>query len=84
MNLYELTEKYQEVLNLIEEGEDFGDTLDSIDDAIDDKLHSIAKIMRSVESQADVIKKERQRLMERETTLRNKRESLKRYAEEIM
>lgn len=68
MNIFDLTTSYQQVYNQIENGEDeqvYLDTLDSINEAIEDKAEGYVKIIKSIEGDNDAITKEVTRLQER-------------------
>lgn len=86
--LYELTASYQEVLDLITdseiEHEGFADTLESIQDAIEDKLNSTAIITKTLDAQAKAIKEEEDRLKKRRQALENNSKRLKAYIEEAL
>lgn len=84
MKLYELSESYQKVLELIEAGEELEDTLESIVDAFEDKVENIAKVMKSVEGEADIIREEEKRLAERRRALEAQASRLKTYVEDNM
>lgn len=85
MNLYELSEAYQKVQMMIEEGhEGLEDTLESINDAIDVKADGYAKIMKNLETQASAIKEEEKRLSERRKSLENNVKRLKQSLEDMM
>lgn len=85
MNLYELSEAYQKVQIMIEEGQEgLEDTLESINDAIDVKADGYAKVMRNLEAQASVIKEEEKRLSERRRSLENNVKRLKQSLEDMM
>lgn len=87
-NLYDLTGGYLDVYEQIASGEDsqvYKDTLDSINDSIEDKANSYAKIIKSIEGDNEAIKKEIDRLQTRkkanENGIRNLKENLQ-YAME--
>lgn len=86
--LYELTAAYQEVLDLITdnevEHEGFADTLESIDDAIEEKLNSTAIIIKTLDAQAKALKEEEDRLKKRRQALENNSKRLKAYAEDAL
>lgn len=85
MKLYSLTKSYQEVLDLIEEGAmDLTDTLESITDAVEDKVENIAKLVKTLEAEAAGIKVEEQRLADRRKSRENHAKRLKEYAEGAM
>lgn len=81
MKLYELSQSYQEILNLIDNGEDLGDTLESLGEAIEVKVENIAKLIRTLEVQNDVIREEEKRLYERRRSVEAKIVSMKLYVE---
>lgn len=86
--LYDLTQSYQELLDHITESEadhaGFADTLESIEDAIEDKLNSTAIIIKTLESQAKALKDEEDRMKKRRQSLENNAKRLKDYAESAL
>lgn len=82
MKLFELTANYMQVLHLIEEGADFElyeNTLESIQEGINDKAENIAKLIKSIEGDVLVLKAEEKRLNERRTSLESQVKQLKEY-----
>lgn len=80
-NLYELTNNYEEVLNMLYD-EDIDeqmvlDTLESIEGDIEDKADGYAKIIKELLGDAEKIKKEKQRLEVRQKAFENRAELLK-------
>lgn len=62
MNLYELTNAYLNIQELIESDEDYESVLDTIDDAIEIKADGYARVIRNMEAQAAAFKEEEKRL----------------------
>lgn len=83
MKLYELTESYRNILE-IEEDADAKKALDVIDEAIEEKADSIAKLVRELEVETKAIKSEEERLCSRRKALENKTDWLRNYLEESM
>ena len=84
MKLYELSQRYQQVLDLIETSdEDFTeeqwDILIGIEDAFNGKVENVGKFIKSLQADVEAIKAERQRLAAREKTLGRKADWLKAY-----
>jgi hypothetical protein len=78
MNLYELTDSYLKVLELIENGEEgLEDTLESINDAIEVKADGYARIIRNLEANAVALKTEIDRLTNRRRSIENSIDRLK-------
>lgn len=77
--LYELTDKYRGLLEVADEvdQEVFESTLESLDDAIEDKAESYAIIDKELEAQEDKFAKEIKRLQERKKAISNNRKRLK-------
>src|SRR5699024_12069648 len=85
MNLYELSDNYQQIQAMIEDGEEgLEDTLESLEDAIEDKAIGYAKVMRNLEGQANAIKEEEKRLSERRKALENNIKRMKESLQDAM
>lgn len=86
MKLYELTENYNQVMELAEQLDDetLKDTLDSIDEAIEIKIENTAKVVRSLESNVEAIDSELKRLSAKKSTLQNNIKGIKAYMQESM
>ena len=81
MRLYDLTDQYEDIINLLYDGETdeqtIMDTLESIEGEIEDKADSYAKIIKTMEAEAQAIKFEEDRLHSRRMTLENRARWLK-------
>lgn len=79
--LYQLSESYIKVLELAEQLDEeiLRDTLDSINEAIEDKAKNLAKIVKEVEGKAELIDSEIKRLKKRKTSLLNNAKSIEQY-----
>ncbi len=84
MNLYELSLAFQEVQNMELDPEVMKDTLDSIEDAIENKAENIAKLIRNLESDVSAYKEEEDRLKTKRQATENKVKWLKTYLEDNM
>jgi len=87
VKLYELTGKYAELQRAIEDGEDpevLADTLDAIEEAINEKVDAIYKVIRNIQADIDALKTEEKRLYEKRKALEMRQERLKAYVEEQM
>ncbi|MGG3958393.1 siphovirus Gp157 family protein [Bhargavaea massiliensis] len=84
MKLYELAQNYAELLEIAEEIESDAlvDTLEALQDAIEDKAENIAKLIKNLEADAKIIKEEEQRLAERRRAIEAKVDKLKTYLQE--
>ena len=62
MKLYELTDQYDEVINLLYDGETdeqtILDTLESIEGEIEDKADNYARIIKNLSAEAEMVKAE--------------------------
>ena len=67
-SLYHLTTDYQQLLNLLYDGEvdqqTVMDTLDALEDAIEDKADGYAVIIKTIDADVDAIEAEIKRLQE--------------------
>lgn len=81
MKLYELSQAYQRILDLVEEGQEVEDTLESLTEAIEVKTENIAKVITSLEAQAEAIKEQEKRLNERRRSIEAQIVSLKQYVQ---
>ena len=80
-SLYELNNDYKLVLEMADDldQQTLLDTLDSIMESIEDKAENTAKLIRSWEAEANIIKEEEKRLAERRKAIENRTQSLKMY-----
>lgn len=62
MRLFDLTSEYQHLLALIDDGEDFNAALDELRGDIKVKAENYAKVIKTLESEADAIREEAERL----------------------
>ncbi|WP_373781205.1 siphovirus Gp157 family protein [Jeotgalibaca porci] len=86
MKLYELTSSYQQVLEIAEQldAETLKDTLDSINDAVEQKVENTAFVVKQLEANVSVIDEEIKRLQAMKGTQTNNIKSLKLYLQESM
>lgn len=85
IKLYELTEAYQNVSNLIEMGlpeEEIANVLDTLEGAIEEKAGNIALMIQNMDADIEAIKAEEDRLFGRRRALENRKNRLKLYLEE--
>jgi predicted nuclease with TOPRIM domain len=86
--LYELTQNYQNLLDLLDNPEIPQDiiqeALNSVGEDIEVKVENIAKLIKSIEVDAKGFKEEEQRLATRRKSLENRIDSLKDYIEGAM
>ena len=86
MKLYELTQSYQQVLEIAEQldAETLKDTLDSINDAVEQKVENTAFVVKQLEANISVIDEEIKRLQAMKQTQQNNVRSLKEYIQGAM
>ena len=86
--LYELTEDYKQLLDMMEDPdiseEAILNTLEFVDEEIEDKLDGYGRVIRTIEFNAENKKKEAERLLERAKSEKNRAESLKKRIEGAM
>ncbi len=80
-SLYELTDQYNDILNMLYDGETdqqiIFDTLESIDGEIEDKADNYAKIIKTMMADVETIKSEESRLYARRIAIENRAKALK-------
>lgn len=89
MKLYELTGAFNEIFNMLESDDELNyqaleDTLQAIEGAIEEKAGGIAKMIKSLEAQAEGFDKEAKRLADKKRTVENKIKWLKDYLLQTM
>lgn len=86
--LYELSQEYRNLMDLLEEEDEnqelYAHTLEIIDEEIEDKAESIAKVIKEIEGEIEISKAEEKRLATRRKTKENKIQFLKMYLENEM
>ncbi|MBG9692672.1 hypothetical protein ABD91_17995 [Lysinibacillus sphaericus] len=71
-SLYQLNNAYAQLQQMIEDGQEgLEDTLDSITDAVEEKLEAYAMVIKNIESDVEGIKSEERRLAERRKVMEN-------------
>ena len=79
--LYELTEEYEAVLNMLYDGETeeqiIFDTIEGIEGEIENKADNYAKMIKSMLADAECIKAEEDRLASRRRSLESRAKKLK-------
>lgn len=79
--LYELTEEYEAVLNMLYDGEadeqTIFDTLEGIEGEIEDKADNYAKLIKSIKADAEILETEEKRLYSRRKSLEARSQRLK-------
>lgn len=65
MNLYDLTNAYLKIQELIESGEDYEGILETLDDEIEIKADGYARIIRNMEGEVTALKAEEKRLADK-------------------
>jgi hypothetical protein len=86
VKLYELSQNYIQLLELVDslDEETFKDTLSSLEEAIEDKVENVAKLVRCLDVDIEAIKSEEKRLADKRKALENKVTSVKSYVQHEM
>ncbi|MDP7981009.1 siphovirus Gp157 family protein [Bacillus multifaciens] len=87
MKLYELTSNFNTLQQMIEDGADqeaINDTLQAIDEVIDEKVQGAALLIKNIDAQAEAIKVEEKRLADRRKAFENNVKNIKDYLYEQM
>jgi hypothetical protein len=81
LRLYELTSIYQQLVDQAEEldAQTLADTLESLQDEIEDKAESLAYVIRTIEAESKIVKEEEERLKKKRQSLENNAKNLKLY-----
>lgn len=86
MKLYELTEQYETLLDMLCDSEAdeqvIKDTLEALDGEIEEKADNYAKIIKQMQSYAEMLKAEEERLFNRRRSLENRSQGLKAMLQE--
>lgn len=86
MKLYELTEQYETLLDMLCDSEAdeqvIKDTLDALDGEIEEKADNYAKIIKQMQAYAEMLKAEEERLFNRRRSLENRSQGLKAMLQE--
>lgn len=86
IKLYELTAQYKQLQEMADDLDPITlqDTLEAIEESIEDKAENTAKLIRSWEAEAKAIKEEEKRLAERRKSLEKRVDNTKAYLFEQM
>jgi hypothetical protein len=84
--LYNLTDDYNTVWDMVSDDDAdlqvIQDTLEAIEGAIEDKVHSTAALVRTIDATADMVDAEIERLRKRRDALNNRAQSIKVYIQQ--
>ena len=84
MTLYELNEKYQQLLDMVESGDvdpqTLTDTMEAVEGEIEDKLEGYACIIKQMEADVAGLKTEEDRISSRRKSLESNIKRMKVYA----
>lgn len=83
MKLYQITEMY-EAMEALDEDIDITAALENIDGALEEKLESIAKLVRNLDATAKAYEEEERRLRAQKQAAKNRVDAIKRYVKENM
>lgn len=78
MRLYEITEAYTN-LEAIEDDVDISSALANVEGALEDKLESIAKVIKNLDAMTEAYEDEERRLKAKKQAAKNRVDGLKRY-----
>lgn len=95
MNLYDLATQYKKIQEFADESLDNDevteddlevliDTIDAVQDSLENKLENTVKLMKSWEYSIEALKKEEERLAKKRKVLENRQKSLKTYAQSAL
>lgn len=81
MRLYEITEAYAS-LEAIEDDVDVSSALANVEGALEDKLESIAKVIKNLDAMADAYEDEERRLRTKKQAAKKRVDGLKKYVKD--
>ena len=81
MRLYEITDAYAN-LEAIEDDVDVSSALANVEGALENKLESIAKVIKNLDAMADAYEDEERRLRAKKLAAKNRVDGLKRYVKD--
>lgn len=81
MRLYEITEAYAN-LEAIEDDVDVSSALTNVEGALEDKLESIAKVIKNLDAMAEAYEDEERRLKAKKQAAKNRVDGLKKYVKD--
>lgn len=84
MKLYELTQSYQDILDLAESAEDNAhliEALNVLEDELNTKFENIGKVIQSLDADVEAINNEMKRLQEKKKAIDSNKQNLKNYVE---
>jgi hypothetical protein len=86
VKLYEISQNYLQLLDMADQmdQEVFLDTLASIEEVLEDKVEHVAKFIRSLEADVEILKAEEKRLADKRKVLENKITGVKEYLQHEM
>lgn len=86
MKLYELSAKYQQIIENSDvfDEEVLKDTLEALEDDFETSVTELYKVIRAIEGSVDVVSKEIKRLQERKAGMEKTIQSLKKYITDSM
>lgn len=84
MKLYELTEIYNNLLDLDIEDVELEKHLENINDEIETKADNIAKVLRDFDGDIEALKSEEERLAKKRKAIENRQKQLKEYLQNVM
>lgn len=82
--LYELTERYQQIYQLELDDELFNDTIESLDEALEDKADGYAKVINQLKADEQALSTEIARLKQKKEAVQKKQKQLKEALELAM
>jgi hypothetical protein len=86
LKLYEISQNYSQLLDMADvlDEQTFQDTLQAIEEVLEDKVENIGKLVRCLDADIEAIKTEEKRLAEKRKALENKVASVKEYVQHEM
>ncbi len=82
--LYDIVGAYQQLMDLDLEAEQMEKAMQSVDDSFDNKIQNIGLVIKTLDAEIEILKKEKEKLSDKQKSREERIKYLKRYAQGAM